>query len=69
MIYLIVSIAVIWAATMVAVWVGYRMGRTVSGYPAAPIIKPKQKNLVEEDPYYKPMYGEEPTSAPTVDER
>lgn len=50
------------------VWFGFRLGRITTGKPLPPVIGPKVVNMVEEDPFHKPMTGEDQPSYPTVDE-
>ena len=66
LVYIAIAIG-FWIVILVSVYVGYRMGRDVAGYPGSPIITPRQP--VEEDPYWKPMYGEGQPSYPTIDDR
>ena len=56
-------------AFLALVWFGFRMGRQSIDKPLPAIIKPKQVNLVEEDPFWKPMTGEDQPSYPTVEGR
>ena len=49
-------------------WCGFRMGRRTVDHPLPPIVKQKVVNMVEEDPWYKPMTGEDQPSYPTIEE-
>jgi hypothetical protein len=64
----VVAVLALLAAFTGLVWFGFRMGRQVAGKPLAPIIKPKAKMLVEEDPYFEPMTGARQPSIPTIKE-
>ena len=53
--------------TILAVLVGFRMGRQVSGQPMAPIIQQTHEPAgFDEDPYFEPMNGR-PQSKSTVE--
>jgi hypothetical protein len=64
-----VAIVLIIATFTGLVWFGFRMGRTVAGFTPEPIIKPKEENLVDDDPYFEAMHGYPQGSTPTVEDR
>jgi len=65
----VVAIVFLIAAFTVLVWFGFRMGRTVAGFTPEPIIKPKEENFVDEDPYFEAMHGYPQGNTPTVEDR
>ncbi len=65
----VVGLVVILGAFLTILWVGFRMGRRTVGQPMPPIIKAGTKTLVEEDPWYRPMTGNDQPSYPTGAER
>ena len=68
MIIAIIIIAValpLW--TVVALMIGFRMGRQVAGQPVTPIIQQTHEPAgFDEDPYFEPMNGR-PQSKSTVE--
>ena len=69
LIILVVAAVLAPAWTVLCMWAGFRMGRTVAGFTPEPIIKQKEGNLVEEDPYFEAMHGYPQGSVPTVENR
>ena len=70
-----ITIAVVLGAGVVALFVfllligvGFWMGRQVAEKPMTPIITRKSEPpMIEEDPYFQPMYGKPQNRIPTVD--
>ena len=65
----ILALVLIIAAFTGLVWFGFRMGRQSIDKPLPAVIKSKAVSLVEEDPFWKPMTGEDQPSYPTVEGR
>ncbi len=65
----LVALVVILVTFLVILWIGFRMGRHTIGQPLPPITKSGSKTLIEEDPWYKPMTGEDQPSYPTGADR
>ncbi len=72
MIEIVIGAIGLWVITVVSVWIGFRMGRRTQGQPLPPIIKEttgRTPDLINEDPYFRPMHGCDQPSVPTVEER
>ena len=69
LIILMVAAALVPVWTLCCLWAGFRMGRTVAGFTPEPIIKPKEENFVDQDPYFEAMHGYPQDSIPTVEGR
>ena len=59
----------VFAAILLSVWMGFRMGRRTADKPMPPIIKTAPWNMTFEDPWHKPMTGDDQPSYPTVEEK
>lgn len=56
--------------TVACIGIGFRMGRKTAGQTVTPLIpKSKEKQLVDEDPYFEAMHGTKQPRIPIGDEK
>lgn len=64
--FCLIMVLCIWS--VMCVYVGFRLGCIIAGHVVTPLIQTKESKAImtDEDPYYKPMYGEEQPRIQTV---